>query len=102
MPTIMRESRTDLESARSDLGKSLLRLQHNLELVKEKEVCYENLTKEWKEKLSNRRQQISRKLKSLETQLGHLMQEPSAPPQLAIVCSPFEPPQAVCSANHSD
>ena len=102
MPTIIRESRTDLESARSDLGKSLLRLQHNLEQVKEKEVCYENLATEWKEKLSNRREQISRKLKSLEFRLAKIMQEPSAPPQLAIVCSPFEPPDSVYSADHSE
>ena len=102
MPTITRESRTDLESARSDLGKSLLRLQHNLKLVKEKEICYENLATEWKNKLSNRREQISRKLKLLESQLDNIMQEPSAPPQLAIVCSLFEPQQAVCSADHSE
>ena len=102
MPTIRRESRTDLESARSDLGKSLLRLQYNLKLIKGKETCYENLAAEWKEKLSNRREQISRKMKSLESQLAQIMQEPSAPPRLAIVCSPFEPPQAVCSANHTE
>ena len=93
MPTIRRESRTDLESARSDLGKSFLRMQHNLEQVKEKEACYENLATEWKEKLSNRREHISRKLKSLESLLRQNMQEPFAAPQLAIVCSPFDPPQ---------
>ncbi len=102
MPTIIRESRTDLESARSDLGKSLLCLQHNLDQVKEKEACYENLAAEWKEKLSNRREQVSQKLKSLESQLAKLMQEPSTSPQLAIVCSPFEPPHSVCSANDSE
>lgn len=102
MPTIMRESRTDLESARSDLGKSFLRMQRNLEQVREKEACYENLATEWKDKLSNRREQISRKLKSLESQLAKIMQEPSAPPQLAIVCSPFDPPPEVYSANHSE
>ena len=102
MPTIRRESRTDLESARSDLGKSYLRLQRNLERVKEKEVCYENLAAQWKEKLSNRREQIFQKLKSLESQLEEVMQEPSAPPQLAIVRSPFEPPQPVCTTNHSE
>ena len=102
MPTINRESRTNLESARLILGKSLLRLQHNLERVREKEICYENLAAEWKEKLSNRREQISRKLRSLEMQLAHIVQDPSAPPQLAIVCSPFEPPHAVCSGNHSE
>lgn len=102
MPTIIRESRTDLESARSDLGKSLLRLQHNLEQVTEKEVCYKNLSAEWKEKITNRREQVSRKLKSLESQLAKLMRKPSTLPQLAIVCSPFEPSQAACSANHSE
>ena len=92
MPTIRRESRMNLESARSDLGKSLLRLQHNLERVKEQESCYENLAAEWKEKLSNRREHISRKLKSMESLLKKNMQEPFAAPQLAIVCSPFDPP----------
>ena len=93
MPTIKRESRTDLESARSDLGKSLLRLQRNLNLVNEKEVCYENLSAEWKDKLSSRREQISRKLKSLESQLENNMQELSSHPQLAIVFTPFESQQ---------
>ena len=92
----------NLESARSDLGKSLLRLQHNLERIKEQEACYKNLAVEWKEKLSGRREHLSRKLKALESQLAKNMQEPSAAPQLAIVCSPFEPPPAVCSGNHSE
>lgn len=80
-----RESRISLNSSRSHLGKTLLQLHQSLEEARENDIRQEEQFEEWQKTWKKRRDQISRKLKTLQLQLDALTQEANPPVQLAVV-----------------
>jgi hypothetical protein len=70
---------------RSRLGASLVRLMQNLDETRVAENVAEDQLHQWRDRWSERRDQISRRLELLDLQLENLVQHEQGRPQLALV-----------------
>ena len=93
MPSSQLEDRRELQSVKSRLGRSLVRLHRNLEHNRDEEARVDSLFSSWQQKWSNRRDQIARRLALIETQLDQLAEETEQPPRLAVVGVPVDAEQ---------
>lgn len=76
--------------SKSRLGKSLLRLQSNLEQTRTTETLAEEQFREWRARWSERREQISQRLELIDRQLETLVQSQQTRPRLSVVAHGHE------------
>ncbi len=90
MPFSRHEFRENLKSAQSRLGQSLIHLHSSIERTRQEQHHVEGQFLEWQENWSNRRDQISERLESIESQLEGLTQTDDSIPRLSIVGLPSD------------
>ncbi|MGH7200018.1 MAG: hypothetical protein ACREJB_05400 [Planctomycetaceae bacterium] len=73
---------------RSRLGQALLRLEQSLLETREQEQRMESLLSVWEQSWSARREQMTRQLEIIETQLNDLSGDDEIAPQLSLVSGP--------------
>src|SRR5580704_3184325 len=77
---------TDIQKPqKSRLGESLLRLHQNLDQARTAEEAAEDQFREWQERWSDRKEQISRRLEVIDQQLENLVKLHQHRPQLSVV-----------------
>ena len=85
MTSSPRAGRPPFQIAKSRLGLSLLRLHHTLEKRRGEEASVETLLNSWQKRWSTRRDEIARRLETIEQQLEQ-MGRPSEPePHLSLM-----------------
>jgi len=70
---------------KSCLGKSLHRLQHNVNQLRESQSRDETQFLSWLKQWSKRSDQIAARLEMIDTQLNHMFPAATAAPQLRII-----------------
>lgn len=91
MPSSRIANRESLESARSQLGQTLIRLHAAVEQNRRHEHHIDGVFTDWQQSWSNRREQIARRLASIESQLEQLAADaPDSRPRLSVVGLPPE------------
>jgi len=88
MPTDQQEAEALQVSSKSRLGESLLRLHRRLEESRDEESRGENLFRIWQMKWFGRRDQISRRLELVESQLQRVSQQGTTTVRLSVVGAP--------------
>ena len=88
MPSHQQGAETLQVSSKSRLGESLLRLHRRLEQSRDEENQGENLFRIWQMKWFGRRDQISRRLELVESQLKKVSQTGTTRVRLSVVGTP--------------
>jgi len=88
MPILRIDNRGSIDTVRSRLGDSLVRLHHERDKTKQQERQSDDLFQQWQSQWSSRREQIARRLEMIEGHLRTLNTSDSASPQLAVIGPP--------------
>jgi len=88
MPTDQQEAETLQVSSKSRLGESLLRLHRRLEESRDEQSEGENLFRIWQMKWFGRRDQISRRLELVESQLQGVPRRGTTTVRLSVFGAP--------------
>ncbi len=91
MPSIEKTGQEQLDSVKSRLGRSLLRLHRSLEENREQQDRVDSVFTLWQSKWTSHREQITRRLALIEAQLAKMgTPAEQQPPQLAIIGVPTD------------
>lgn len=85
MPLCDHDATVIRRAQKSRLGESLLRLHQNLDQTRTVEQAAEDQFREWQERWSDRKEQISRRLEVIDRQLENLVKLHQHRPQLSVV-----------------
>ena len=88
MPILRIDHRGAMDTVRSRLGDSLVRLHHDCDKAKQQERQSDDLFQQWQAQWSSRREQIARRLEMIEGHLRTLNTTESTSPQLAVIGPP--------------
>jgi hypothetical protein len=90
MTSSPRAGRPPFQLATSRLGQSLLRLHHTLEDSRDEEKSVETLLSSWQKRWSTRRDEIARRLETIERQLEQVGRLSQPAPRLSLVPGPVD------------
>ena len=89
-----------LESVRSRLGDSLIRIHHEVQQAKKQEQKIDDLFEQWQRQWKRRRQQIAERLAVIEQQLQPADAADDSTPRLALVGVPSDGKKMATMAAH--